>query len=75
MWCNHPKQWEQIMRSYTHYDEQLQFRGPVGLTAAVAAAAQREHTAMSEFLRRTVLARLAEIGIPLQPNEGKTGAA
>jgi hypothetical protein len=26
---------------------------------------------MSEFLRRTVLARLAEVGIPLQPNEGR----
>jgi len=59
------------MRSYTHYDEQLQFRGPVGLSAAVATAAQRDHTTMSEFLRRTVLARLAEVGIPLRPNGGE----
>ena len=59
------------MRSYTHYDEQLQFRGPVGLSAAVATAAQRDHTTMSEFLRRTVLARLAEVGVPLQPNDGE----
>jgi hypothetical protein len=58
------------MRSYTHYDEQLQFRGPVGLSAAVATAAQRDRTTMSEFLRRTILARLAEIGVPLQPNAG-----
>ena len=62
------------MRSYTHYDEQLQFRGPAGLTAAVATASQRDHTTMSEFLRRTTLARLAEIGVPLQP-KGVTGAA
>jgi len=26
---------------------------------------------MSEFLRRTVLARLAEVGVPLQPNDGE----
>ena len=29
------------MRSYTHYQEQLQFRGPVGLSAAVVTAARR----------------------------------
>jgi hypothetical protein len=57
------------MKSYTHYYEQLQFRGPVGLAAAVATAAQRDHTTMSEFLRRAVLSRLAEIGIALRPNE------
>ena len=52
------------MRSYTHYQEQLQFRGPVGLSAAVVTAARRDHTSVSEFLRRTVLARLAEVGVP-----------
>jgi hypothetical protein len=26
---------------------------------------------MSEFLRRTVLARLAEVGVPLRPNEAE----
>jgi hypothetical protein len=57
------------MKSYTHYHEQLQFRGPVGLAAAVATAARRDHTTMSEFLRRAVLSRLAEIGIPVRPNE------
>jgi hypothetical protein len=69
------------MKSYTHYHEQLQFRGPVGLAAAVATAAQRDHTTMSEFLRRTVIARLDEIGLPLesvpganQPAQAETGA-
>lgn len=58
------------MKSYTHYHEQLQFRGPVGLAAAVATAAQRDHTTMSEFLRRTVIARLDEIGLSLESVPG-----
>jgi hypothetical protein len=61
------------MRSYTHYQEQLQFRGPVGLSAAVVTAARRDHTRVSEFLRRTVLARLAEVGIPLERRGGRIG--
>jgi hypothetical protein len=69
------------MKSYTHYHEQLQFRGPVGLASAVATAAQRDHTTMSEFLRRTVIARLDEIGLQLesvpsanQPAQAEAGA-
>jgi hypothetical protein len=63
------------MKSYTHFYEQLQFRGPVGLAAAVATAAQRDHTTMSKFLRRTVIARLDEIGLSLEPVPGANQSA
>jgi hypothetical protein len=55
----------------TPFSELVQFKAPAGFLAAVTAAAQRDHTTMSEFLRRTVLARLAEVGIPLRPNGGE----
>jgi hypothetical protein len=54
----------------TPFNELVQFKAPDGFLAAVTAAARRDHTSISEFLRRTVLARLAEVGIPLQANEG-----
>jgi hypothetical protein len=32
----------------------------------VTAAARRDHTSISEFLRRTVIARLHDLGVPLE---------
>jgi len=59
----------------TPFNELVQFKAPDGFLTAVTAAARRDHTSISEFLRRTILARLAEIGVPLQCSEGGTGAA
>jgi len=55
----------------TVFREFIQFKAPEGFSAAVTAAAQRDHTTMSEFLRRTVIARLKEVGQPLDPGDQK----
>jgi hypothetical protein len=51
----------------TSFNELVQFKAPDGFSAAVTAAARRDHTSMAEFLRRTMIARLREIGLPLDP--------
>ena len=49
----------------TPFTEMIQFRAPNGFLAAASTAARRDHTSMAEFLPRTVLARLREVGLPL----------
>jgi hypothetical protein len=49
----------------TQFDEQIQFYGPAGFTAAIDAAALQDLCTRSEFLRRTVVARLREIGVEI----------
>jgi hypothetical protein len=56
------------MRTHaTPFDELVQFKAPHGFLAAVTAAARRDHTSIAEFLRQTVIARLREVGLPLDP--------
>jgi hypothetical protein len=50
----------------TRFDEVVRFKGPPGFLSAVAAAAFQDHTSVSEFLRRTVIARLREVGVPIE---------
>jgi hypothetical protein len=50
----------------THFEEQIQFNGPAGLSAAITAAALQDHTSRSEFRRRAVIACLREVGVPLE---------
>ena len=57
------------MKATTSFEEQLQFMGPTGLTAALNAAALQEHTTRSEFVRRAIFARLREVGVPLEPGK------
>lgn len=54
----------EVMR--THFDELVQFKAPNGFLSAVATAAHRDHTTISEFLRRCAIARLREMGVPIQ---------
>ena len=51
----------------TPFNELVQFKAPDGFSAAVTAAARRDHTSNAEFLRRAVIARLREVGLPLDP--------
>jgi hypothetical protein len=51
----------------TPFNELVQFKAPHGFLAAVTAAARRDHTSIAEFLRRTVIARLREVGLSLDP--------
>jgi hypothetical protein len=53
----------------TLFNELIQFKAPDGFAAAVNAAARKDHTSMAEFLRRTVILRLKEIGLPLNTVE------
>jgi hypothetical protein len=46
----------------THFPELVQFKAPDGFKSAVVAAARRDHTAVSEFLRRCVIPHLPELG-------------
>src|SRR5215207_7453441 len=41
---------------------------PAGITSALAEAAALDATNASEFIRRAVLAKLREIGLPLESN-------
>jgi len=54
----------EVMR--THFDELVQFKAPHGFLSAVATAAHRDHTTVSEFLRRCAIARLREMGVQIQ---------
>jgi hypothetical protein len=49
-----------------HFNEMVQFKAPDGFLLAVAIAARRDHTSVSEFLRRCAIARLREMGVPLK---------
>jgi hypothetical protein len=55
----------------TSFAEQIQFMAPVGLSAAVTAAAAQDHTSRSEFIRRAIIAHLREVGVPLKPELSK----
>jgi hypothetical protein len=44
----------------TTHPESVQFKAPEGFRAAVAAAARRDHTSISEFVRRAIIAHLRE---------------
>jgi hypothetical protein len=55
----------------TRFPELVQFKGPAGLSAALAAAADEEHTSMAEFIRRTLFARLREGGFSLNSGDQK----
>ena len=50
----------------TRFDELVQFKAPVGFLSAVATAAHRDHTTVSEFLRRCAITRLREMGVQIQ---------
>jgi hypothetical protein len=50
----------------THFGELVQFKAPVGFLSAVATAAHRDHTTVSEFLRRCAITRLREMGVQIQ---------
>jgi hypothetical protein len=43
--------------SRTHFTELVQFKAPDGFLLALATAARRDHTSISELLRRAVIAR------------------
>ncbi len=45
------------------YFETIRFRAPEGLSAALAQAAARDFTSISEFARRALIDRLQEAGI------------
>jgi hypothetical protein len=49
----------------TRFNELVQFRAPPGFMAATTAAAQRDHTTVADFLRRTIIARLNELNLSL----------
>jgi hypothetical protein len=53
----------------TPFNELVQFKAPDGFLAAVTAAARRDHTSISEFLRRTVIAHLHDLGVPIESCE------
>ena len=50
------------------FPERLQFRCPPVLTAALAAAAGKEMTTASNYVRRAVVSRLREDGYQLKDN-------
>jgi len=58
----------------TRFNELVQFKAPDGFLVAVTTAARCEHTSMAEFLRRTVIARLREVGLPLDVIDQKKPA-
>ena len=56
-----------MRKQATIFDELVQFMAPKGFSARVATAARRDHTTIAEWLRRTSLAHLREVGLPLDP--------
>jgi hypothetical protein len=48
------------------YPEQLNFKGPSGLTAAIEKIARRDHTSISEVLRRGMIAHVRQMGVALE---------
>ena len=61
--------------SRTHFGELVQFKAPDGFLSAVATAAHRGHTTVSEFLRRCAIARLREMGVPIDAAHSRVSAA
>jgi hypothetical protein len=51
------------------FPEILQFKAPAGFTSAVEAIAARDHTSVSEVLRRAMLAHLRQVGAPLKAGD------
>jgi len=58
---------QETVETRIRFNDLVAFRGPDGLTRAVATAARREHTTSAEFLRRLVIGRLREVGVPIVP--------
>jgi hypothetical protein len=52
----------------TALPELVRVKMPAGITSALAEAAALDATNASEFIRRAVLAKLREIGLPLESN-------
>lgn len=48
--------------SRSYYKEKIFYRAPDGFLSAVEAAAKKEHTTVSEWLRRVTLQKLREAG-------------
>jgi hypothetical protein len=61
------------MREKTSFTDRLSFAGPPGFLDAIAAAARREHTTASEFLRRAALDRIAAAGVQLEARSDNGG--
>lgn len=56
--------------------EEIRFRGPPGLLAALSLAAGRDYTTASEFARRAIVAKLRELGIePSALNDSRDDGA
>lgn len=53
------------MRAESSFPERVHFKAPEGLSSAVSTAAKQDHCTPSEFLRRAVIGRLREVGVPL----------
>lgn len=51
-------------------DLTLHVRLPEALATAVAAAARKDFTSISEFTRRTLLSQVRDAGVPVEPKEG-----
>jgi hypothetical protein len=49
------------------FPESVQFRVPKGFCEAVEALARREHSTVSEIIRRCVFKRLRETGLSIDP--------
>jgi hypothetical protein len=49
------------------FPEPVQFRGPLGLRAAVWVLARRRHTTPSEVMRQFVIRGLEAEGVQIQP--------
>ena len=53
------------MQGQAKFPEVMKLRGPEGVSAALARAASREHTTVSEYVRRAVISQLKDDGIEL----------
>ena len=58
-----------MMRSKL-FESRIQFRAPYNFGAALEAAAKKEHTTVSEWLRRAAKKKLRESGIKLNKPKG-----
>ena len=52
--------------SRTQFREIVQFKAPNGFLSAVATAARIDHMSVSEFLRRSAIERMREMGVKLE---------
>jgi hypothetical protein len=59
---------EQSVITKQEFPEPVQFRGPLGLRAAVWVLARRKHTTPSEVMRQFVIRGLEEAGVRIDQN-------